>query len=302
MKNEYKEPLVTIGLPCYNVEKYIEFSILSILNQSYQNWELIIIDDNSTDTTAEIIDRFKDNSKIKIHKNSLNKGLVFNLNKIIELSKGKYIARMDPDDIMDRDRLKIQIYYLEINSHIDVISSYGYSIDENNNIHGLRKTKLFKNKINLLYKNCFIHPSVTAKRDWYIDNQYNSAFERVEDHELWLRTSSYTNFLIIKLPLIFYREIGIESRSKYIKSKLNSILFLKFTNISIFYRLIFILIELLKILIFISFDFLNLRDKLIKKRSKILTTAELEVAKNKLNKSINIWEGGYWKLQQVQNH
>ena len=109
-----KNPLVSILMPVYNSEKYLREAIKSILNQTFTNFELIIINDGSTDNSLKIIKSFKDN-RIKIIKNKGNLGLIKTLNKGIDLAQGKYIARMDADDIAMPKRLEKQIAFFNEN-------------------------------------------------------------------------------------------------------------------------------------------------------------------------------------------
>ena len=99
---------LTVILPCYNSEKYIYQSITSILNQTFKNFKLIIINDGSTDNTLKIIKSFKD-KRIKLINNKGNKGLIYSLNKGISQANSIYLARMDGDDISERSRLEEQI-------------------------------------------------------------------------------------------------------------------------------------------------------------------------------------------------
>ena len=112
MFNEY--PLISIGIPFYNAEKYLKFAIQSVIAQSYQNWELILVDDGSSDNSLEIAQDFalKD-ARIRVICDGKNRKLPYRLNQLILESKGDFIARMDADDIMHPDRLLIQLTYLK---------------------------------------------------------------------------------------------------------------------------------------------------------------------------------------------
>ena len=105
MKNNNETPLVSVLLPVYNVELYIEEALCSILNQTYTNFECIVIDDASTDRTVQIIESVKDD-RIVLIKKEKNTGYTKNLNEGIKLCKGKYIARMDGDDISYPERFQ----------------------------------------------------------------------------------------------------------------------------------------------------------------------------------------------------
>ena len=123
-------PIVTVLMPVYNAEKYLAEAINSILNQTFTNYELLIINDGSTDKSEEIILKYSD-KRIRYIKNDKNIRLVATLNKGIELAKGKYIARMDADDISVPTRLEKQITLLENNEDIGVCGSFLYVFGEN---------------------------------------------------------------------------------------------------------------------------------------------------------------------------
>ncbi|EOH9579889.1 glycosyltransferase family 2 protein, partial [Campylobacter jejuni] len=118
-------PLVSIVMPCYNRQEYIVDAIESILNQTYSNFEFIIIDDCSTDNTYEIVKKYAENDKrIIVLKNEKNQGIVYALNRGFSIAKGKYIARMDDDDISLPNRLEKQVEYMEANLNITVLGSF----------------------------------------------------------------------------------------------------------------------------------------------------------------------------------
>lgn len=197
--------MVTIGMPAYNVENYIGFAIKSILHQSFSNFELLIIDDGSSDNTAATIGSFKD-ERIKFISYPNNLGIASRLNEIIKIARGKYFARMDADDLMFPERLKIQVEYLESNPHIDVLGTNAIVINETNNIIGLRKMKsnqLLKDAYN---NSVFIHPTVFGHLNWFKENQYDELLSGAEDYELFLRTFPTSNFFSLDEPLLFYRD------------------------------------------------------------------------------------------------
>ncbi|WP_418263901.1 glycosyltransferase family 2 protein [Flavobacterium faecale] len=204
--------LVSIGIPIYNAEKYLHDTIQSVINQSYTNWELILVDDGSTDDSLVIANAFED-SRIRIISDGTNKGLVYRLNQLSNIARGVYYARMDADDIMHPERIVRQVKILEFFPEIDVLGTNAYSINENNLVTGIR----------LQYSNCerlrkvqgFIHPTVMAKTSWFLANPYDANAIRIEDTELWYRTRMKYNFQILVEPLLFYREFGEDYYRKY---------------------------------------------------------------------------------------
>src|SRR5690606_24407405 len=209
------------GIPFYNAEKYLKFAIQSVIAQSYQNWELILVDDGSSDNSLEIAQDFalKD-ARIRVICDGKNRKLPYRLNQLIIESKGDFIARMDADDIMHPERLKIELSFLIENQDYDLVSGGIVSIDHKNNVTGVRTV----NKLVTIDKDSksypIVHPTVMARRDWYLRNLYSLDYPRAEDYELWCRTSSADDLKIAILPniLLFYREFGNIDPNKLINS------------------------------------------------------------------------------------
>lgn len=212
---------VSIGIPIYNAERYLADAIKSVLAQTYPYWELILLDDGSTDNSLQIAKDFaaKDN-RIRIISDGDNKKLPYRLNQLIKLSKGDFIARMDADDIMHPIRLEAQIKYLNENSDVDLVSGSIVSIDSNNQVMGTRGVREVTKISNKSYSFQIIHPSVTARKDWYLRNHYSTDYPRAEDFELWCRSLSNDDLNIIILPdvLLFYREFGNIDVNKLVSS------------------------------------------------------------------------------------
>lgn len=219
MFNDY--PLISIGIPFYNAEKYLGFAIQSVIAQSYKNWELILIDDGSSDSSLKIAQEFAQrDGRIRVIYDGQNKKLPSRLNQLIQESKGDFIARMDADDIMHPERLKIELSFLIENQDYDLVSGGIVSIDHKNNVTGVRTV----NKLVTIDKDSksypIVHPTVMARRDWYLRNLYSLDYPRAEDYELWCRTSSADDLKIAILPniLLFYREFGNIDPNKLINS------------------------------------------------------------------------------------
>jgi glycosyltransferase involved in cell wall biosynthesis len=181
--------LISVILPVYNCQQYIKDSVSSILQQTYNNFEIIIIDDGSDDGTAEILNTFKD-KRIKLYKNKSNRGLIYSLNKGISKSKGKFIARMDSDDISEPQRFEKQINFLNKNKEISVVGSAITTINSGNKtgkkyFYPLNHIVI---KWHLLFSCPIVHPSVlirvsAIKKLKGYDNQAKFA----EDYSLWFK-------------------------------------------------------------------------------------------------------------------
>lgn len=214
--------LISVGIPFYNAEQYLALSIQSVISQSYESWELILVDDGSTDASLQIANNYaKYDKRIRVISDGENKKLPFRLNQIIQESKGDFIARMDADDLMHPHRLEKQLNFLINNPDFDVVSTGLISIDSKNNVKGFRAVNektVDLNPIDGQYP--IVHPSIMARKTWYIRNNYSEKYPRAEDYELWTRTLKANDLKIMILPelLLFYREEGSLSKDKILKS------------------------------------------------------------------------------------
>lgn len=277
---------ITIGLSFYNAELYLKYAIDSILLQTYSNWNLILIDDGSTDRSMEIATSYKD-ERITLLSDNINKGFQNRLNQLIDLSTGFYFARMDADDVMHPDRLKKQVQFMDCHPEVDLIGTWAYSISGSNEITGmLTRPKVPDSIEDVFSNNCFIHPTVMGKTEWFKKNKYDENAVRMEDFELWLRTINNSNFYNLNEPLLFYREVGIPSIEKYMKthSGLRRLVMKKFTFKTI---IPFFIKSYLKCSIYYMFDFFGCVDALIRKRSIPLNEKDINSGRQILNSLIN---------------
>lgn len=213
---------ISIGIPFYNTEEYLEHAIASVIAQTHKNWELILIDDGSTDGSLELAqDIAKLDSRIRVISDGQNKKLPYRLNQIIDESKYCYIARMDADDLIHPRRLEKQLKFLLENPNFDLVSSGLVSIDNYNNVYGYRSPSSLNvdfNKVNLSYP--INHATILVRKEWYQRNKYNVNYPRSQDYELWCRTSSNKDLAVAILPdlLYYYREEGLINSKKLINA------------------------------------------------------------------------------------
>ncbi|GJH39754.1 hypothetical protein RCZ04_03040 [Capnocytophaga sp. HP1101] len=206
--------MVTVAIPFYNAEKYLALAIESVLSQTYTAWELLLLDDGSTDASLSIAQSYaQKDSRIRVLSDSKNKNLATRLNEIPHLVKSEYLARMDADDIMHPNRITKQIEILETHSKIDVLGTNAYIINDDNEVIGTRYSVDSKPKLQQVKG--FIHPTIMAKTQWFLENPYDTNALRMEDTELWFRTCSKYNFSCLNEPLLFYREVGNNYYKKY---------------------------------------------------------------------------------------
>lgn len=200
--------IVSVLLPVYNGGNYLCESIESILNQTYRKFEFIIINDGSTDDSLEIIERYKLKDSRIIVISRENRGLIATLNEGIKKSEGRYIIRMDQDDISLPTRFEEQIKFMEENLDIGVCGSWVNVFGEN------RKSTIWKLpvshdelKVRLLFSVPVAHPSVIIRKET-IDTyklKYKEEYKHTEDYKFWLDCSQYTRFANLPKVLLKYR-------------------------------------------------------------------------------------------------
>lgn len=218
-------PKISIILPVYNCEKYIEQSINSILNQSFSDFELIVINDGSTDNTESIISKFKSDNRVIVI-NKKNEGLIQTLNLGLGLAQCKYVARMDADDISLPNRLSEQFKRMENDEDLVVLGSNINIVDESGNLKGISQYPTsFAIDEFILKGSPLAHPSVIMRKDIIQSiGGYRKAFIHSEDYDLWLRVFE-KGYRIdnIEEPLLIYRETttGI-SRAQHNKQRISA--------------------------------------------------------------------------------
>ncbi|GIZ29508.1 hypothetical protein TUM12149_34780 [Morganella morganii] len=212
-------PLISICLPAYNTESFITDCIESLLSQTYENIEILICDDGSTDSTKEKLEKYKLHYKIKIYHNDTNQGIAYTRNKLLKKTNGKYIALMDSDDICEPERIACQLNLLE-NTIYDFCATDAYIVDQYNNIIGYWKTpsSIEELKILLTIKIPFPQPSIMFKRQLLPLFSYDEN-ELAEDYLLWMKISNRINYTTINTPHLRIR-INSGSISKIRTSEL----------------------------------------------------------------------------------
>lgn len=197
-------PKISVIMPLYNAAPYLKESIESILAQTFSDFEFFIIDDKSSDNSAEIVKAYKDDRIIFIQKPE-NTGYTDSLNKSIKMANGKYIARMDADDISLPNRFEKQYNYMEQNPDILLLGTFYKIIGIDDIVKP--PTTHDEIKVRLLFDNPICHSSVFMRKSFFdnSNSQYDRTFEPAEDYELWTRMSSCG--LVENLPevLLHYR-------------------------------------------------------------------------------------------------
>lgn len=215
------DPEITVLMSVYNGERFLMEAIESILNQTYRDFEFLIINDGSTDSSREIILSYND-PRIRLIDNEQNMGLTRSLNKGLRLARGNYIARMDADDISMPERLERQLGFMERNPDIGLLGSWIEAIDIYGNI--LYKLKLPETdayiKWTLLFENCIVHSSAFYKRDLSMKlDGYNEQFKRAQDYDLWSKMSFVTSIYQIPEVLLKLRDSSDSQKTCYIQDQ-----------------------------------------------------------------------------------
>ena len=194
-------PQVSVILSVYNQAQYLTLAIDSILNQSFANFEFLIMNDASTDSTPQILHRYRDR-RITVFTHRRKLGLAASLNYLIRRSRGEYLARMDADDIAYPRRLKIQLDYLTRHPHItacgtavDLIDAAGKKVGQKHYPPRITKTLLMR-------YNPLIHSTVMIRKEVCT---YDATLNGAEDYDLWLRLGSKYQLANINRVLLTYR-------------------------------------------------------------------------------------------------
>lgn len=202
-------PKISVILPVYNAEKYIREAIDSILNQTYRDFELIIINDGSSDGSRNIISGYTDKRIVFLEQSNI--GLAATLNSGIDLARGEYIARQDNDDISLPPRLEKQLQFMEANKEIALCGTCAEIIDQNGQPTG-RHHKHSSNPVHLkfalLFNNPFVHSSVFFRKEitGRVGN-YNTDPGIFEDYNLWSRIARVVKISNLDECLLKYREV-----------------------------------------------------------------------------------------------
>lgn len=219
--------LISVILPAYNAEKYLKEAIDSILGQTYKNFELIIINDGSTDTTEEIILSY-DDSRIRYVKNEKNLKLIKTLNKGIDMAKGKYIARMDADDISLPNRLQVEYDFMEAHPDISVCSTLIYRLFSNGKIV---KGHYYPSRLpegccfTAIYRTPLAHPAAFFRTEILRKYKYNDSGSalHIEAFVLWGDLAiAGEKMAVINKRLLYYRDNEQSICHSYIDSQIEN--------------------------------------------------------------------------------
>lgn len=203
-----RSPIVTVILPVFNGKKTILAAVNSICQQTFENWELLVLDDGSTDDSLLAVSSLQDDRIIPVAQDN-GQGLAARLNQGIDLAKGKYIARMDADDIAFPERLARQFVYLESHPEVDLLGTRAIVFRDDGSVVGLLPFAATHEAICARPWNNIplAHPTWMGRSEWFCKHKYHlPEFRRAEDQELLLRTYKSSIFACLPEVLLAYRQ------------------------------------------------------------------------------------------------
>ena len=212
--------LVSVVLPVYNTpETILKEAVESILKQTYKNIELILVNDGSGEECRRVLDSFCD-ERIKRIDNEVNLKLPKVLNKGISVAKGKYIVRMDSDDISRLNRIEREVAFMESHPDVAIAGTLAKTMDTGEIIGALPKLKREDFQVRLIFGNTGpVHPTVIMRADFLMQNniRYNKRMLDAEDYALWVQASKYGTIAGINEVLLKYRRYPADKRTDYLK-------------------------------------------------------------------------------------
>jgi len=210
---------VTIGIPFWNARRYLATAIRSVFAQTHQDWELLLVDDGSTDGSVELVRRL-DDPRVRLLADGSHRGLCARLNQIASMARGTYLARMDADDAMHPERIARQLAVLRADPGVDLVDTATVTVDDDLTPLGIRGDRpLDARPEAVLRDGLLIHPTVTGRAEWFRRHPYDPVFVRAEDRELWIRTCATARFTRVREPLFFYREGPAGNLANYLRTE-----------------------------------------------------------------------------------
>jgi glycosyltransferase involved in cell wall biosynthesis len=284
-------PLITIGIPFYNCQKTLLDAIKSVFGQTFQDWELILIDDGSTDRSLEIAKSIND-LRVKVISDGKNKKLAARLNQIIDLAHGEYIARMDADDICSSTRIQQQLELFKKNNDIDVVGCGVIYLSNKDRPLGYSVALQTHEEIcKQPYRGFNIcHASIMARKSWYQRFRYDESIHLGQDFNLWLRSYRDSRFANIPEPLYYYRLESSYSIRKQCRDRFRSSVYLfgHYRKQNFYKALFYFFIQYIKIAAEVVFFVAGAKKKLLSRRYKPLSDAEIQRYVSEIQKIKNI--------------
>lgn len=213
------QPLATVLLPTFNSELHVEEAVLSILRQTFDDFELVVVDDGSTDRTPEIVSSFGD-PRVRVERFARNRGISHALNHGIALSASRYIVRMDADDVSVPHRLATQVAYMEAHPDVGVCGTHMAGFGDYECIFAY-PTGHDELKVSLLSYNAIGHPSVVLRRAALAADglRYRDRYRHAEDYDLWVRCAQRCRIANLPEPLVRYRVHDFQVSNRFARTQ-----------------------------------------------------------------------------------
>lgn len=221
---EMKKPRVSVIMPIYNAEKYVKGTIKQILNQTFKDFELVLINDHPTDKTMDIVRSIKD-ERIRIVENDHNRGIAYSRNRGLEEARGEYIALMDDDDLTDLERFKLEVEFLDKHPEIDVIGGGSLTINEKGEVISQPPFMLSDPgyvKAQMMFYCPMANSSVMFRKSM-IDKygiRYQDKCLGMEDYRFWIETSLHANIVNFQRTFLYWRVSETGETSRVLEDKL----------------------------------------------------------------------------------
>lgn len=200
-------PLISILMPVFNAERTVKAALRSILAQTVEDWELIVIDDGSQDATLTKV-RSLAEPRIKLIDGSANLGLAVRLNQAIALSGGRYLARMDADDIAYPERFATQVKFMLDHPECDLVGAAVLIFDDSGAVQGKFPVRVTHEEICAAPWSGFPlpHPTWFGKRTWFVEFGYRPDYKKTQDQDALLRAYAFSRFACVPQVLLGYRQ------------------------------------------------------------------------------------------------
>jgi len=278
-------PLVTVGLPFFDEERYLGDAIRSVLAQTFTDFELLLVDDGSRDGSLEVAQSFRD-PRITVIADGQRRRLPERLNEIIRRARGTYVARMDADDVMHPTKLARQLAVMDAPGAPDVIGTWAALVAGSGEPFAAIEPAPPTPR-NALRYGVLPHPTIVARRSWFVANPYDATLTRTEDRDLWCRAVQTSTFATVPECLYVFRIDA--SKATFVDSYLdgqrqNRVIFRKYGPpiVGPWETGALVAATHAKSLVMRGLAKVGLVDRLIRRRGRPLTERELDLAREAL--------------------
>jgi glycosyltransferase involved in cell wall biosynthesis len=208
-------------MPVFNAEPFVRRAVDSVREQTFSDWELLVIDDGSTDGSLGVLQTFAE-PRLRIERNRRNLGVTRSLNRGLALARGELVARLDGDDVAYPDRLRRQVLHLDAHPEVALVGSWADLVDASGRPFMREETPTANDEIQarILRGNCFVHASTMFRRQAALDlGGYDEALREAQDYDLWLRLSEHHQVANLGEPLIAFRVHGGQVSQRRLRSQ-----------------------------------------------------------------------------------